>query len=55
MKIVAVGKIPLELRGEKFADSRLAGSGGAHQENDHGNIIAGYGFPRNSPSSMWKW
>ena len=55
VEIVGVRKFPLELRGEQFADGRLSGSGGAHQENDHGNIIAAYGCPRNSPSSMWKW
>ena len=41
VKIVAIRKIPLEMCGEQFADGRLSRSGGAHQENDHGNIIAG--------------
>jgi hypothetical protein len=43
VKIVAIGKFPFEFRGEQFADGRLSRSGGAHDENDHGKIIAGYG------------
>jgi hypothetical protein len=43
VEIVAIGKLPLQLPGEQFADGRLSTSGGAHQENDHGNIIANYG------------
>jgi hypothetical protein len=55
MKTVAIRKLPVQLCGEQFADGGLAGSGGAHHENNHGRIIVGYGRARNSPSSMWKW
>src|SRR5260370_20507477 len=34
MEIVRVSKLPLELRGEAFADGRFSGSGWAHQKND---------------------
>jgi hypothetical protein len=43
------------LRSKQLADRSLAGFSGAHQENNHGGIIAGYGRARNSPRSMWKW
>src|SRR6266478_6494589 len=54
MKVVAVGKFPSKLRSQQLADGGLSGSGGTHQEDDHGSIFSNYTCPRNSPSSMWK-
>src|SRR6267143_4310371 len=55
METVAIRKFPSKLPGQQFADGGLSGSGGAHQESDHGSIFSNYTCPRNSLSSMWKW
>ncbi len=52
MKRVAVNETPTELGSKQFADSGFAGPGGAHQKDDHGNIIANYGRPKTRPREL---
>ncbi len=40
MKIIAIGKFPGELGGEKFSNGGLSGTGRAHEEDNHGDIRA---------------
>src|SRR5260370_25518054 len=52
MKPFARNQTPTELGTKQFADGGFAGPGGAHQKDDHGNIIANYGWPKTRPHEL---
>ena len=52
MKRVAVNESPTELGSKQFANGGFAGAGGAHQKDDHGSIIANYGWPKTTPREL---